>query len=181
MKNTKFTLVEDELNIYDDRFWYYIPSFNGYEISNDGYVRSMKHYKKYPFGLLIQPKKDRNGNIINPEDPIYELSTNYNERVSVNRSYLKHLADTNEYHITGYPRRTCIVDIAPRNQSCFIKKEGRFLPKFNIIREDKQEYNSLNKEERKIICPIESINNPKEYYGRDKSIQESIKIWQKKL
>lgn len=161
-----FTLVEEALDIAADRFWYYIPGFNGYELSNDGYVRSMKHYRKYPCGLLIQPKKDKNGDIICPEDPIYELSTNHNERVSVKLSHLKCLAETNKYHITGYPRRTYITDIAPRNQRCFIKKEGRFFPKFNIIREDKQNYNSSNKEERKIICPIESINNTGVYYGR---------------
>lgn len=64
MRN-KFTLVEDILGVYNDRVWYYILHYNGYEISNDGYIRSMKHYRKYPFGLLIEPKKDRKGNTTN--------------------------------------------------------------------------------------------------------------------
>jgi hypothetical protein len=32
------------------------PRYNGYQISNfNGLVRSMKFYKKYPFGILIKP------------------------------------------------------------------------------------------------------------------------------
>ena len=32
------------------------PRYNGYQISNlTGLVRSMKFYKKYPFGILIKP------------------------------------------------------------------------------------------------------------------------------
>ena len=104
-----FIPLEQFLNPADDRWFYYIPGFNGYEISNDGYVRSMKHYKKYPFGILIQPKK-RNGKVVDPEDPTFELSNNNNERVAVKRSQLQYLAATCKYHVTGYPRRTCITD-----------------------------------------------------------------------
>lgn len=171
----KYTLVEDVLGISADRYWMFLPGFNGYEISNDGYIRSMKHYRKYPFGLLIQPKKDKNGNIICPEDPTYELSTNQNERVAIKLSQLQYLAETNEYQITGYPRRTCITDISPRNQQIFIKKRNikpefskeRFFPKFNIIREDELKINPFARRRLpEIICPIESIDNAGEYYGR---------------
>lgn len=156
----RFTLVEEVLDVNADRYWYYIPGFNGYEISNDGYIRSMKHYKKYPFGLLIQPKKNRDG-IIHPEDPIYELSNNNNERTSVNFSKIRNLAETNKYHITGYPRRTNIIDIASRNQRCCIKQKQvpsqidktLIYPKFTIIEDE-----SISEEKRSdIICPIEFI------------------------
>ena len=155
---SKLTLVEDVLNLSDDRYWFYIPGYNGYEVSNDKYIRSMKHYKKYPFGILIQPKKDKKGQIIHPNDPIYELSNNQNERVSIHLSEIIHLSKTNEYHITGYPRRTCITDISPRNQRYFIKNKSKqsqadkiniIFPKFTIIPE--QKYSD-------IICPVESIN-----------------------
>lgn len=63
------------MNIYDDRLWYYIPGFNGYEVSNDGYVRSMKHWRKYPYGILIKPKSINNG------EAIFELSNDNNERI----------------------------------------------------------------------------------------------------
>lgn len=119
----KFTLVEEVLNINDNRLWYYIPNYNGYEISNDNYIRSMKHYKKYPYGLLIQPKKNNKGEISNPSDPIYTLSNNQNERVDIPLSQIIQLAQNNPYHITGYPRTTCTVDISSRNQRCFIKNK----------------------------------------------------------
>ena len=45
----KYTPVENCLNIYEPRYWFYIPGFNGYELSNDGFVRSMKHYRRYPY------------------------------------------------------------------------------------------------------------------------------------
>ena len=51
----RFTPIQDVLDIYDpNRLWYNIPNFNGYEISNDNYIRSMKHYMKYPYGILIK-------------------------------------------------------------------------------------------------------------------------------
>lgn len=154
--NSKFILVEDILSIYDDRFWYYIPGFNGYEVSNDGFIRSMKHYKKYPFGILIQPRKHKNGTIKYPEDPIYELSNNDNERVCLKLSQIMNLALNNIYQITGYPRRTCVTDISPRNQRIFVKKNLQnqsqfdktlFFPKFNIIKDESDK-----------ICPIEFID-----------------------
>ena len=167
----RFTLVEDILDIESDRLWYYIPGFRGYEISDDGYIRSMKHYKKYPFGILIQPKKNKDGQIICPDDPTYELSDNNNERVLVNFSHLKYLSETTKNKIGGYPKRTCITNTGSRNQRIFIKNtkpefsKERFFPKFNIIRKDELEVNKITKR----ICPIESINNPEEYYGRKNS------------
>ena len=54
-KISTFVRVENYINpMSQDIWWYYIPGFNGYEISNTGIVRSMKHYKKYPYGILIR-------------------------------------------------------------------------------------------------------------------------------
>ena len=116
--------VEDILDIHDtNRVWYYIPNFNGYELSSDNFIRSMKHYKKYPYGMLIQPKKNKKGQIINPFDPIYTLSNNQNERVEIPLSQIIRLVQANPYKITGYPRTTIMTDIASRNQRCFIKNQ----------------------------------------------------------
>lgn len=156
-RRSKFTLVEDVLNLYDDRFWYYLPGFNGYEMSNDGFIRSMKHYKKYPFGMLIQPKKGCRGVI--SEDTLYEISNNKNEKIIISSAELYRLSQSNEYTITGYPRRTCVTDMSPRNQRIFIKSQDKkqfdnslFYPKFNIIKE--QETNN---------CPIESLNGDMDF------------------
>ena len=174
-KRNKFTPVETVLNVEDDRLWFYIPGFNGYEVSNDGFIRSMKHYRRYPFGLLIQPKKDRAGNIISPEDPTYELSTNNNERVAIKLSQLLYLAKTNPYGVTGFPRSTCITDTNPRNQRYFVKKQIKtlpefnkepFYPKFSIVKEEENQF--MEKRRPDIVCPIESINGG-ETYGRKDS------------
>ena len=69
-KRKNFIGVEDVLNIFDtNRVWYYIPGFNGYELSSDGYLRSMKHYRRYPYGILIQPVKRKPYNT--STDPLY--------------------------------------------------------------------------------------------------------------
>lgn len=119
----KFVGVEQVLNINDNRLWYYIPGFNGYEISNDNFIRSMKHFKKYPYGILIRAKRDINGNIIHPENPIYELSNNNNKRISLHLSDIINLAQTNQQIVQGYPRRTYQTDISSRNQRCTIQRD----------------------------------------------------------
>lgn len=112
-----FTPVESVLNIYDaNRLWYRIYGYNGYEVSNDGYVRSMKHYRKYPFGLLIQP--------VNEANKIYELSDDNNNRVRISITEIIDLANNNPYKNTcGYPRQTCVTDGNPRNDRNFVKRE----------------------------------------------------------
>lgn len=126
-KVSQFIPVENFINPLDQNiWWYYIPGFNGYEISNTGIVRSMKHYRKYKFGILIRPKE-----VTNPmelftntySELTYELSDNNNERQVIKRSELQYLASTNPYHVQGYPRRTIITDIASRNQRIFIQKK----------------------------------------------------------
>jgi hypothetical protein len=172
-RKTKFTPVESVLDINDDRLWYYIPSCNGYEVSNDNYIRSMKHYRSYPFGILISPKRDKKGNVLHPEDPSYELSNNNNERITLRLSQILDLAKSNPYHITGYPRRTCICDTNPRNQKYFIQKKLQApeptnnikrYPKFTIVPETEVD-GIIERRLPNIICPMEYINGG-EYLGR---------------
>lgn len=156
--NTKFTPLETILNVYDEnRVWYYLPGFNGYEISNDYIIRSMKHFKKYPYGLLIKPKKDG-------LDPIYELSDNQNERIQLPISEIMNIALTNPWRVTGYPRKTYMLDNASRNQRCTIKKKpiDKFPDRneiyhysFTIIQDEEP----INDNNRGMIpiCPIEFI------------------------
>lgn len=162
MKN-RFIPVENILSIYDNRIWLLIPNFNGYEVSNDGYIRSMKHFDKYPYGILIQPVNGTNNGDSNAE---YVLSNNNNERVRVKLSHLLESARNNPYNKNNNPIRTITTYRSSRNQKCTIKQKEiqfdktLFFPKFNIIKEE-----SDNSEIQK-ICPIESINNKGEYYGR---------------
>lgn len=141
-----FTDVKDVLDITSNtRLWYYILGFRGYELSNDGYIRSMKHYRKYPFGILIQPKTDKHGNIIHPEDPSYELSNNRNERVCIRLSQIRYIISHNDIHVQGYPRKTIISNPSSRTQRIFITREEpgfktrTFYPQFNIIKEQEEE------------------------------------------
>ena len=112
MKNDKYAHVVDVIGYGDDvnRLWYYIPGFNGYEISNDGYVRSMKHWRRYPYGILLQPLK--NSNLSNPT---FTLTNNDNDRVNVSRSTLIELAKKNLY-VKNYPRKTYETDMDSRNR-----------------------------------------------------------------
>lgn len=104
----KFCSVETVLNIYEPRKWYAIPGFRGYEISNDHYIRSMKHYKKYPFGILITPiKKD-------PYNPVFELSDDDCTRVSMSLNEILYIVRNTPVEV-GYPRATIVTNISSRN------------------------------------------------------------------
>lgn len=176
-RNNNMVPIEDVLNIYDDRLWYYIPGFNGYEISNDGYVRSMKHYRQFPFGIMIKPKARANS-----EDPSFEISNDMNERVTIRRSQLLHLARCNPHQVYGYPRQTCITNFQSRNNKIAVntrkmkrdwnKNELMSIhpdnniryPKFTIVQkpEDMFDYElGLPK----VIEPIYSLDDS-EYFGR---------------
>lgn len=142
----KYIAVENVLYIYDmNRVWFHLQGYNGYELSNDGYIRSMKHHKKYPYGILLQPKKNNKGIVITPDDPVFELSNDQNERVSLHLSELIAIANNDPFkNCSGYPRYTIARDIQSRNDRNFVKKKQRvqpldntnkFFPKFNIIKD----------------------------------------------
>ena len=118
MSNNNFILVEEVMDIHDSsRYWMYIPGFNGYEISNDYYVRSIKHWKKYPFGILLQPRKNKSDT-----EPVYSMSNDNNERVSLPLSEIYRLAMSVANCTPGYPRRTIETNKGSRNQKCTIKR-----------------------------------------------------------
>lgn len=180
----RYIPVEDVLNIFDEnRLWYYIPSFNGYEVSNDGYLRSMKHYKKYPYGIIIRSidRDSYKGSC----DPLYEISDDDNNRHRIRMSQLVYLAATNQFSVRGYPRHTIITSDSSRNK--YVKnEEGAFVKvyngpvknklsippmdnsahyaKFTVI-QDGTEAIGMSYRQPEYTVPIESIKG-NEYYGR---------------
>lgn len=167
----KYTPVECCLNVNEPRYWFYIPGFNGYEISNDGFVRSMKHYRRYPFGIMIKPVSTKSEQ--NSTDPLFILSNNNNERKRVRLSQIAFLAKNNPYAVTGYPRLTIVTDRFSRNNPAFITRNSiktppidnnYYYPKFTII-QDGTETIGMEPREPGLIVPIISMNGD-EYYGR---------------
>ena len=67
--------IESVINIYDPNIvWADLsPNYNGYQISNTGLVRSMKFFKKYPYGVLLEPN----------DKGILEISNSLNERCTI--------------------------------------------------------------------------------------------------
>lgn len=109
--------------------WYSIPGFNGYEISNGCIVRSMKNYKKYPYGMLISPKGKA-------ENPSFTLSNDNGERVTIKLSEIMKIVSETYNKIPGYPRHTWEYDISGRDKRYLIKgkkNENLITPKFTII------------------------------------------------
>lgn len=168
-KRRKFTPVEEVIDPGDTSIlWHYIPGFNGYEISFElNRVRSMKHFRKYPYGLLLQERENSD-----PANPTYELFNNNNERIAVRLSQLIYLAKTNPWGVTGYPRTTNIMDTASRNQRCTIIRKSNIptiqntylYPKFTILpdEDDPRRYPIPPVVE----VPIESTDGST-YYGRE--------------
>lgn len=182
-KRNNFTPIEDVLDVFDtNRLWYYIPGFRGYEISNDNIIRSMKHYRAYPYGILIKPvKSEPYGSSC---DPLYELSDDNNKRQRIRLSQLAYLAMNNNFAVLGYPRCTIITDPCSRNK--YVKnEEGVYVKvyngnkkvmktppmdnkvqyaKFTII-QDGTEMPFMEYRKPDIKVPVSSIKGD-EYYGR---------------
>lgn len=183
-----FTPIEDVMNIFDPNIlWLYIPGFNGYEISTNGYIRSMKHYIKYPYGILIKPVQREPYKSSN--DPLYELSDNNNKRQRIRYSQLAALANENPYSIDSYPRHTMLCNTGSRNkfvkndQGAYVKvyngsrggKANAKLPdntkthyaKFTIL-QDGTETIGMHYRQPEYIVPFVSVDpDNDEYYGRE--------------
>lgn len=181
----EYVKVEDCLNIFDEsRYWLYIPGFNGYEISNDGYVRSMKHYRRYPYGILISPvKRKPYGQSC---DPLFEISDDNNKRQRIRLSQLMHLAASNQFAVAGYPRPTILTSSSGRNkfvkndQGAYVKvyngpgvrkslnippmDNNAYYAKFTII-QDGTELPNMEYKGSDIRVPLISLKGD-EYYGR---------------
>lgn len=121
--------VEDFIDINDmSRKWYAIPGYNGYELSTDGIVRSMKLFRKYPYGILIKP--DKSGK--------YTISNSNNQRTTLSIPEMLQLINSDEYS-KAYPRYTTDLYHNSRNQSCTVVREPKHIdkemhsPKFTII------------------------------------------------
>lgn len=154
-KVNNFTPLETVLDINHPRLWYYIPGYNGYEVSDDGYVRSMKHFKRYPYGLLIQAKVGKKSGEI-----YFEMSDDNNIRKRVSLNEIKHRAANNQYTIGNYPRRTCVTDLTSRNKILCrpydtVTHQRQFVPKFTII--------------EKKITPVH-FNEPRPCFYREEQV-----------
>ena len=108
MAGRKYCPIETVLNIYETRYWYSIPGFRGYEISNDHYIRSMKHFNKYPFGIMLTPKKKDANN------PVFELSDDFDKRISMSLNEIIELVRKSPVE-PGYPRGTIVTNRSSRN------------------------------------------------------------------
>ena len=124
--------VEEYLDINDSRVWFDIPGYNGYQMSQDGFVRSMKHYKKYPYGILLTPTK------VTGNTAVYSLTNSQNKRVNINSIEINKLIMEDDRSLS-YPHRTSEVYTSSRNQRCTItpsliqSSNNLYHPKFTII------------------------------------------------
>jgi hypothetical protein len=159
-----YSPVQNYINPYDmNIWWYYIPGFNGYEISNTGIVRSMKHFKKYPFGMIIKPKEVVDVLQLFTEqydDLTYELSDNYNRRQTIKRSEIINLALNNKFPIAGYPRKTMFTDVSSRNLKCFFPLPPQQPQEYYQVQFYHEEDNNIKNTE--VIKPIIFIERSKD-------------------
>lgn len=69
--------AESVVNLNDPNIlWYIIPGFPGYQISTNGYLRSFKSAKKYPFGIILEyyHKDGRYFNLSDQNNSRYKLT-----------------------------------------------------------------------------------------------------------
>lgn len=102
-----YTRVEDYIDLNDKSIkWYDIPGFNGYQLSTTGHIRSLKHFKKYPFGMLI---KHQNG--------YFTLTDCNNKRTRISYNKICELVNSDE-HSLAYPMDTINTSHSSRNRVC---------------------------------------------------------------
>lgn len=111
--DTTFTPVERLVDINDfSVLWYDIPGYRGYQLCNKAdLVRSLKHHKKYPYGLIIERKNN-----------CFTLSDSNNNRIKVNLDEIKKLVKENPDK-KGY--HTWQIDHFSRNPREFVHKEPK--------------------------------------------------------
>ena len=94
------------------------PEYRGYQLSTNGYVRSLKFPGKFPLGTLIFPdKKNR-----------FILSNSVNKRVSVEYSELADIANKNgfSFYTVTIPKRSSRNPIAS-SESDYRRKQFEYV------------------------------------------------------
>ena len=105
-----YTRVEDCIDLNDKSIkWYNIPGYNGYQVSNNGFVRSLKHFRKYPFGIII---RHRNG--------LFSLTNSNNKRETIRYKNILELVENDSYSMS-YPYDTNEVNYTSRNPKWLVE------------------------------------------------------------
>ena len=147
----------------------------------------MKHYMRYPYGILIKPVST--GKYKNSPDPLFEISDDNNKRQRIRLSQIMNLAMSSNMAVRGYPRATIISNPSSRNK--YVKNDnGAYMKvyngpgvrkllnmppldntaryaKFTII-QDGTEMPGMSYRKSGVIVPIEPIKGDT-YYGREDS------------
>lgn len=165
-KTTRPIPVESVFDLEtDSQLWYNVPGYNGYEISNLGYVRSMKNFRVYPYGMLLRPKgKDKKGN------NCFELSDDFNRRKILSVEEIWNLAMNNPYKNNSYPRSTWTTDNQSRNPLLFshtrtdprpLQQETYSYVEFPVIKDN---YDDIQIKTETLKSPIYFMNEKGERY-----------------
>lgn len=145
----------------------------------------MKHYVKYPYGIIIKPvQREPYGS---STDPLFEISDDNNKRKRIRLSQIMNLALTTNLGVRGYPRATIVTDTSSRNK--YVKNDsGAYVKvyngpgvrklinmpdidsnakyaKFTII-QDGTETLGMEYKYPDVICPIVPTKGDT-YYGRE--------------
>ena len=115
--------IESVINIYDPNIvWAELgPDYKGYQISNTGLVRSMKFFKKYPYGILLEPT---NG--------IVKISNSLNQTIQVDIMNIFNSKKKSDFVIPTYSTYT-------RSRNPLITSKSK-------IMKDKKKYNDILKQ-----------------------------------
>jgi len=88
--------IENAIDIYNPNIlWADLsPQYPGYQLSNTGIIRSMKFYKKYPFGILLEA----GNNIYKLSNSLNQVEqVNINDLIKIRREYTISTICTNPY------------------------------------------------------------------------------------
>lgn len=125
--------VESVLDVADQRrIWYNIEGFNGYQISNDLWLRSMKMKHEYPFGILIRPS------LIRSDRVAFNLTNSAGQHVTITLDKLMEIVEKSNYitsvHSNEFiPNGRNAIRVGLKGSPTGIEDPRAFMPKFTII------------------------------------------------
>lgn len=142
------------VDIYDNRRqWAAIPGFFGYQISNDYLIRSYKYKSKYPFGILVVPKRKSKKD---PMNAIYEISDNDNMRIEISLADILNLVNSQQAQLFNTTWTLPILDSA-RNKRMWINQDPELTAqKKGLVKKS----SPLNKKETTRMARFTVTDNP---------------------
>lgn len=133
--------VDQVFSLNDDKIWYDIPGFPKYQYCDQGYIRSFKSRKKFPYGVVLGFKHTSNGDM-------YSLTDRNNFVRSISFMAIKSIVESSKDILHPYHTFEVPNDNISRNIHCFLdERVDQSIPGKVVKKPRKVQRDELNNKE----------------------------------